>query len=314
LNALNKANVKGYTPSGKKFRVQLQFYGKYVSRTVDNEIVAGLLAKKWRRIALENIEKLRITADEKESINDLADYCARACGPGAFYSQTGVLSDPSVCPSVCACVRPRKREDSPNSISIGFTAPSGGIISRVDFRNPKKIKENREKPNEGRIGRDPVLGPFLRPFLKIKITQCVTATKKLSLEIATVYEGKTAKWRPILELQRPGRHFAVLPSYTVAISSDNFLVAVTHWVIFIFKNGLKKGPKTGSRPILPSFGFSRFSLIFLGFLKSTLEIIPPEGAVKPMLMLFGESSRFRGRTHAHTDGHTLGSLRTPVCE
>ena len=113
---------------------------------------------------------------------------------------------------------PRKREDSPNSISIGFTAPSGGIISRVDFRNPKKIKENREKPNEGRIGRDPVLGPFLRPFLKIKITQCVTATKIWLLEIATVYEGKTAKWRPILELQRgPGATLAlrVLSSMTV---------------------------------------------------------------------------------------------------
>ena len=133
-------------------------------------------------------------------------FCARAAGPGAFYSQTGVLSDPSV----RVCVRPPKSGDSPNSISIGFTAPSGGIISRVDFRNPKKIKENREKPNEGRIGRDPVLGPFLRPFLKIKITQCVTATKIWLLEIATVYEGKTAKWRPILELQRgPGATLAL---------------------------------------------------------------------------------------------------------
>ena len=122
--------------------------------------------------------------------------------------------------SVRVCVRPsvcpRKREDSPNS--IGFTAPSGGIISRVDFRNPQKIKENREKPNEGRIGRDPVLGPFLRSFLKIKITQCVTATKIWLLEIATVYEGKTAKWRPILELQRgPGATLAlrVLSSLTI---------------------------------------------------------------------------------------------------
>ena len=98
--------------------------------------------------------------------------------PGAFYSQTGVLSDPSVRPCVCVSVRHCKVGDSPNSISIGFTAPSGGIISRVDFRNLKKIEEKSEKPNEGRISRDPVLGPFLRPFLKIKITQCVTATKR----------------------------------------------------------------------------------------------------------------------------------------
>ena len=74
LNALNKANVKGYRAAGKKFRVYLNFYGKHISRTVDNEIVAGLLGKKWRRIALENIEKLRITAEEKEMIDDLADY------------------------------------------------------------------------------------------------------------------------------------------------------------------------------------------------------------------------------------------------
>ena len=50
--------------------------------------------------------------------------------------------------------------------------------------------------------------------------------------------------------------------YTVAISSNHNLVTVTQWIIFIKINGVKTGPKTGSWPVLPSFAFSRFSLIF----------------------------------------------------
>ena len=108
----------------------------------------------------------------------------------------------------------------------------------------QKIKENSKKPNEGRIGRDPVLGPFLRPFLKIKITQCVTATKIWLLEIATVYEGKTAKWRPILELQRgPGAFY----SQTGVLSDPSVRPCVRACV---------RPPKSGDSPNGISIGFT----------------------------------------------------------